>query len=235
MQSEWIEQLLIYQDRDLKLEGIERQLAEIPGQIAHNAKAIEAEHERVSAQTAALAKLEVKRKELELEVAGLEAQLLRYKTQQLEVKKNEEYAALTKEIDHAQDEIARLEDTQIDVMEQQETGRVALEALKAEVAGAIETIEAHTETLRRSEASYGEEVAAARVALESARAAVPTALAKAYDYVKRQVKRGPYVVAMQASKCMGCHLKVSGEIEGQVRHKTEGVRCDNCGRLLYYE
>jgi len=56
-----------------------------------------------------------------------------------------------------------------------------------------------------------------------------------YRYVKQQVKRPPVVVALEEGRCKGCHLKVSGDVESMARKGQELVRCDSCGRILYYD
>ena len=56
-----------------------------------------------------------------------------------------------------------------------------------------------------------------------------------YRYIKSQVKRPPIVVPLEEGKCQGCHLKVSGEVDSAARKGTELVRCDSCGRILYFD
>ena len=115
-----IEKLLILQDRDRRIMQVREQLARIGP-----------ERETLRAQTgAALAALdaakargkqiESERKQRELEVEAKKQQIGRYSLQQFQTKKNEEYRALAHEIETCNADIVKLEDAQLELMEQAE-------------------------------------------------------------------------------------------------------------------
>ena len=108
-----IAKLLILQDRDRKLRRVQGELARIePERQAVLGKA--------SAAQAALenAKLRVKqiesdRKGFELEIEGKKAQIVRCANQQLQTRKNEEYRALSHEIETCKGDIFNIENREI--------------------------------------------------------------------------------------------------------------------------
>jgi predicted nucleic acid-binding Zn-ribbon protein len=76
--------------------------------------------------------IESDRKQRELEVEGKKQQIGRYSLQQFQTKKNEEYRALAHEIELCNAEIVKLEDAQLELMEQAEaTQREILAANRA--------------------------------------------------------------------------------------------------------
>ena len=68
--------------------------------------------------------------------------------------------------------------------------------------------------------------------LESREAIDPEAL-EIYDRTKTQVKRPPYISAIETQNCTGCHLRVSNEVQGLVISGEEITTCDQCPRIVY--
>ncbi|MFQ3670756.1 MAG: hypothetical protein SNJ84_04800, partial [Verrucomicrobiia bacterium] len=128
---EGLSHLLILQDRDLRLLRIERELAAAPHEEAQIEARLQHQRQRFQQLTTQARQLETQRKQLELEAAAKRSLQERYRNQQLQTKKNDEYQALTNEIDRAGREIAELEDRQLELMERQETTARELEAEKA--------------------------------------------------------------------------------------------------------
>jgi len=102
MPTPTIEKLLILQDRDQKRLNLESQLRAVPREITAIEQKIVAEKTMLDAARAELQQLEVKKKAVENEIAAATEQMGRYKSQQLQVRKNDEYKALGVEIDHTQ-------------------------------------------------------------------------------------------------------------------------------------
>src|SRR6187399_804589 len=89
-----IQALLILQDRDAKRLGLEAQLKAIPGDISRVEQKIAAEKSAIDTARLEMRDLESKKKVLETEIGSAEDKMGRYKTQQLSVRKNDEYQAL---------------------------------------------------------------------------------------------------------------------------------------------
>jgi predicted nucleic acid-binding Zn-ribbon protein len=127
-----IEKLLILQDRDRKIRRVQAELARIePERKGFQAKAAEAqaalEHSKNRVK-----QIESERKALELEVESKKQLIARYANQQLQTRKNDEYRALAHEIDTCNQEIFKIEDREIELMEQAEaTQREVLRATQA--------------------------------------------------------------------------------------------------------
>ena len=94
-----IEKLLILQDRDWRIRRLRAELAHIePQRQEFRARAAGAQTALENAKMR-VRQLESNRKDLELEVEGKKKQIERYANQQLQTRKNEEYRALTHEIE----------------------------------------------------------------------------------------------------------------------------------------
>jgi len=236
MPSPTIELLLILQDRDTRTQGIEAQQRAVPREIAAVEQRIAAERAAIEAAKAEVRELESKKKILETEIGSAEAQLGKYRTQQLAVKKNDEYQALGHEIDTVQKQIDELEVKELEAMYGIDEARKRFAAAEATLRQNISGHEARIRSLRERDASLAEELKAARADALAARSPVSAPAIEAYE---RAAARGlPAVVAIRGGKCGGCHLKVSSEVESAARGRaadTEFALCDQCGKMVYWE
>ena len=144
-----IEKLLVVQHRDIERLKIQQTLALAPEQQKAAKAAIEQEKARIETARQGLLVKELARKEMDTEVKAREAALLRFRTQQTEVKKNDEYKALSHEIEQTEAAISELEEREIELMLEIDSAKEALEAEEAQIK---QQIEAHVkEALTNSE------------------------------------------------------------------------------------
>ena len=74
--------------------------------------------------------LEVRRKDLDNDVEAKKEQIQKYAQQQLETRKNEEYTALGREIDHVKETISKIEDEELELMEEIDAYKPKIEEAK---------------------------------------------------------------------------------------------------------
>ena len=229
-----LEKLLILQDRDMRRLGIEQQRAAIPGEILSLEQKIAAEKTRLEESKGKLRELEVARKEVDGSIAEAEGQIGRYKNQQLQVKKNEEYRALTHEIDSTQEKINALEERGISLLLELDEERSRMETIEKGFRDTIGPMEEKIASHREREISLQQSLETARAEVDAARADTPPEALAVYDRQSALV-RMPVVVALKEKTCQGCHLRVSGEVEDVVRKRDKIATCDCCGRILYWD
>lgn len=233
-----IQALLILQDRDLKRLGLESQLKSVPGDVVRVEQKIAAEKAAIETARLELRELETKKKALELEIGSAEDRLGRYRTQQLSVRKNDEYQALGHEIATTQGQIGELEGRELEIMYAIDEARKKFAAAEAELKANISGHEARIKTLRERETNLTAELKSAQAEVAAARGPVGELKLRLYDRIA--VRNMPAVVAVHAGKCGGCHLKVSSEVESAARGKgtdplVQLPTCDQCGRIVYWE
>jgi predicted nucleic acid-binding Zn-ribbon protein len=236
MPSPTIELLLILQDRDTRRLGVEAQMKAVPREIAAVEQRIASERAAIDAAKGELRELESRKKILETEIGSAEGQRGKYQTQQLSVKKNDEYQALGHEIQNVQRLIDELEGKELEAMYAIDEARRRFAAAEATLKQNIVGHEARIRSMKERDTSLSDELKAAVAAVAEARAPVPAPALEAYDQAAR--RRMPAVVPIRGGKCGGCHLKVSSEVESAARGKstdTEFALCDQCGQMVYWE
>ena len=227
--------LLVVQDRDARRRQLEQQLAAVPGDRARVEKEIAAEKTAIETAKHELRELETKKKLLETEIGSAETKLAKYRTQQLSVKKNDEYQALGKEIETMVAAIGVLEEQELGVMYQIDEAKARFARAEATLRENIAKHEARLATLSDREKNLAAELADAKTAAGAARADAPELALRVYERVA--ARHWPAVVPLRGGKCGGCHLKVSSEAESGSRSADPAKlgTCDQCGRILYWD
>lgn len=238
MSSPAIASLLILQDRDLKRRSLQAQLKAIPGEIATIENKIAAEKGAIENARTELKALEVQKKAVENDIGAAEQKLGQYKTQQLSIRKNDEYQAMGQQIDATQKHVGELEGKELEIMYAIDEARKRFTAAEAELKANISGHEQRIRSLRERETSLTTELSAAEAEYANARGPVDEPRLRQYDRIA--TRNMPAVVALHGGKCSGCHLKVSSDVESAARGK--GVEpsaalptCDQCGRIVYWE
>jgi len=228
-----LEKLLVLQDRDRKRLSFEQQLQAVPREIATVEGRIATEKAAIEAAKAEWHALESKKKQLEMEIGSAEDKIGKYKTQQSQVRKNDEYQALTHEIETAQAGIGNLEEQEIGIMLSIDEAKKRFAAAEAELKQNIKGHEAKIHTLREREGQLRVDVKAAQDSVAESREQVPVPQLKIYDRIA--IKPGhPVCVPVTGARCGGCHLKVSANVELEARKLEQVTTCDQCGRIVYW-
>jgi hypothetical protein len=228
-----IEKLLILQDRDRKLLRTRDELARIePERQEFKTKRAVAQT-NLDAAKVRVKQLESDRKKLELDVEAKKEQIERYSLQQFQTKKNEEYRALAHEIEMAREVIVKVEDQQLELMEQGDAAQKEVNAQQQAVAEAKNLVESRLVELDTREAALRKELAG----LESNRVelaeAVEDSTRSRYERLLKS-KGSNVVVGINHHSCGGCHMKLSRGVVVACQAQQEVVSCPNCGRILYF-
>jgi len=228
-----LEKLLILQERDHKLLRLQAELAAIEPQrqaLRANAEAAQA---GVEALRLKLRKLDAERRELELDVQAKQQQIERYSLQQFQTRKNEEYRALTHEIEGLRGEIVKIEDHELELMEEAEATQKAL----TDAARAAEHVKRETDKqtadLAQREANLGVHLAGLTQSRDELAGAVEGELLQRYERL-RKTKGERVLVGVEHRVCGGCHMKVPSQVLVHCQAGVEAHSCPNCGRILYY-
>lgn len=228
-----IASLLTLQERDSRRLNLEQQLKSLPREVAAVEARIAAEKQAIEAAKAEWHGLESKKKLLETEIQAAEGKVAKYRTQQLEVRKNDEYRALTHEIETTEATIGGFEEEELKIMYQIDEAKKRFAAAEAELKQNISGHEAKIRSLREREAQVQVELKEALDAVAAARPQVPEPQLKIYDRIA--VKPGhPVCVPVSGGKCGGCHLRIPTHIEVLAKGGTEIATCDQCGRIVYW-
>ena len=224
--------LLRLQELDLKIEAFKARETEIPkqkGKFEVRKKRLAAELEE---RKDILKQLQMEQHACETDIEQMQAQIGKYETQLLSVKKNEEYQALLHEIDGLKKQIGLKEERIIALMLELDEARARLTEDQDRIDDELKKIEAECGQID----GELDEAVQARKALEQDRVpvcdAVEASLLSKYDRIRRRAAIGAAAVPVRGETCTGCNMSVPPQIVNEVL--AGKVRsCNHCGRLLY--
>ena len=227
-----IEKLLTLQNRDQKLRAVLNEIAALPGEKAARERELKAADTRLETARSRQREIEIERKNLEIEVQAKQTQIARYKNQQLETRKNEEFSALRHEIEIAEKLIIEIEDRELALMEEAEALKPSLQAAQEAHVAEKKKVESHMASL----VTRRENLASRQAELEAERSAASEGIEE--DLLDRYTrlfrsKDGLALVTVEHGVCSGCHMQVNTQTYLEVRAEKEIVGCPQCGRILY--
>lgn len=230
---ETIEKLLILQDRDRRIRRLNGELAHIePERQLFQTRAAGAQTALEAAKTR-LKQIESDRKNLELEVEGKKQLIAKYANQQLQTRKNEEYRALAHEIEMCKEDIFKIENREIELMEQAETAQKEATRASQATIEARKHMEEQLSQLAAREQNLRTELAELSANRQELASAVDEGTRARYERLVRN-KGETVVVGVQHGVCGGCHMRLPAQIIVSCQAQQELVTCTNCGRILYY-
>ncbi|MEY2410507.1 MAG: uncharacterized protein QOF48_3177 [Verrucomicrobiota bacterium] len=230
---EVIEKLLILQDRDSKILQLQEELSRIgPDREAIQARLTGA-NAGLDAAKHRTKQLESDRKKLELDVDAKKQLIEKYSLQQFQTKKNEEYRALAHEIEVCKENIVKLDDQQLEIMEKMEAEQKVFARASAESIEARKTADSRVADLDKTEANLKRELDTLQSNRNELAAMVEETSRTKYERLLKQ-KGQTAIVGIQHGVCGGCHMQLSRSVIVNCQGDKEIVNCTNCGRILYY-
>jgi hypothetical protein len=229
-----IAQLLRLQDRDQKIRMYKAELETVPLEQRRIEQLVASKSSMFEQARQHFREVEVQKKRLELDAQSRRDAIAKYKAQQFQTRKNEEFQAIGQEILRFEKEIEHIEDTEIDLMEQAEQISGQITVAERDLAAAKRQAQQQEADLKRKQQTLEERLREA----ESERTELSEGLDPdlLFRYTRLfTTKGGNAVVAVEHEFCMGCHMKNTTTLVHRVKLGREIVQCEQCGRILYYE
>ncbi len=229
---EVVENLLALQDRDQRLRNVRLELQAVPGDIGARQKLIADAASRLEESKKRAKAIEVEKKSLAVEADSKRAQIDRYKTQQLQTRKNEEYSALAHEIESVQKQIITIEDKELVLMEEAEGLAPAIAEAEKTFASEKARIEGQIATLKEKEGNLASRLSDLESDRSTAARLIDEELLERYERLF-ETKNARAVVSIEHDVCSGCHMKVTAQTSLALRSDKALVSCPQCGRILH--
>jgi predicted nucleic acid-binding Zn-ribbon protein len=233
MMNPTVEALLVLQERDVRVTSLTAELDLLPRQIA----AVDADLALRAAKFDELKgrtrQIEADRKKIDLDVQSKKVAISRYKSQQQQTRKNEEFAALNHEIEHTEKEISGLEDSELELMEAYDKGLAEVAEAQKDLLIQQEKAKHKKADLEKRSATVSGQLMEAEEKQAAADQAVPEDVLSRYRRILKS-KRDVAIVPLHSGTCGGCHMKVTPQTVLAARAAEELVSCVNCGRLVYW-
>lgn len=173
------------------------------------------------------------RKDLEVDIKSIQEKITRHKDQLYQVKTNEQYRALLKEIEGEEANIRKIEDQILekmieseDIQKHVQEAAARLEGEKARVAGEIKRLQDE----RQKDIDERERQQAQR---KEVAATLSESVLELYDRI-RSYRPAPAVAEVRNGMCTVCNVLLRPQVYNEVRTRESVMTCENCSRIQYY-
>jgi hypothetical protein len=173
------------------------------------------------------------RKDLEGDVKVIQEKIARHKDQLYQVKTNDQYRAMLKEIEGEESNTRKIEDQILekmieaeDIQEHIREAAARLEGEKARVAAEIKRLQDE----RQKDLDERERLQTRR---KETAAALSGGVLALYERI-RTYRTGPAVGEVRDGLCTVCNVRLRPQVYNDVRRGDAVMTCENCSRIVYY-
>ncbi|MCX8082523.1 MAG: C4-type zinc ribbon domain-containing protein [bacterium] len=228
-----IEKLICLQEIDNEILAYRKVIDKFPEWKHQMEKSIENTSQDISLIKKELKKIQVERKERELELESIENGIKKLQKQMDEVKTNKEYTSLLAEIENQKKKKIEIEDSILLLMEKEDQINRKLNTFSKK----SEEEKKEIEEKIVEEAKKVEEIKKKLEETLSERTKVVSEINKdiyeIYERIRAGKKDGIAICKLEGQSCRGCSMFVPVYVVEKVKAKKEIVHCENCSRILY--
>ncbi|MFB6229742.1 MAG: zinc ribbon domain-containing protein [Salinibacter sp.] len=172
----------------------------------------------------------VAKRQAELDIKEAEGLIDKYEEQQLEVRNNREFDALTKEIEGQEERIAEAEETIEEAEETIETRKAAIEDTEERLEELDEVLDEKREELDEVVEDTEDEEATLEELREQAAEKVGSRYLKAYSKLRDRLRDGRAVVPLKRGAAAGFSVPPQRQVE--IRKRKSILTCEHTGRII---
>ena len=228
-----LNKLIDLQQVDTRIAALHREIAALPKEVAQIEAKLAGSKAKVEAAQAAIKTDEGARRKHESDIKDQQEKISKYRDQSLKVKTNQEYKALLSEIEHAEAEIAKLEDKVLEIMVAADSRKDGLKQAEATLKADTAANEKEKEHARQQTAEDEKQLAELTAQRNELRSGVGDDTLRHYDRVLKL--RGSAIAAVHDNQmCSVCRVILRPQVYQDVMKGEEILACDSCQRILYF-
>jgi len=218
---------------DREIARLSAEIAALPRRVAViEAKLADSKARRDKA-TAALKAGEGDRRKFESQIQDLQQKISKYRDQMLDVKTNEQYRALSHEVEFSQKQVREFEDKILESMVSAESLDRDLKIAEKELKEETAEIEKEKADARARTEEDEKQLADWNGQRNTLRAAISADVLRHYDRVLKL--RGSAMAEAVDHKCSACQVMLRPQAYNDVRTNDKILTCDSCHRILWYD
>lgn len=216
---------------DDQLDKLEELRGDLPNMVNSLKNKIDELNNEIKTKTAEQEESVEKRAQNEEEIEKLKESQKKFKAQLYQVRNNKEYDALTKEIDHSEEQISKLTAENDALADSSKTLSLQIEEIKPKLEELQKELEERDADLK--EIIKANEVEETKLLNERKKVEEHVKKPDLSVYMRiRKAKKGKAVATIKRSACSGCHNIVPSQRQLEIRRNARIFTCEYCGRIL---
>ncbi|HHP7242364.1 MAG TPA: zinc ribbon domain-containing protein [Cyclobacteriaceae bacterium] len=227
-----LEALRNLQSIDIELNEINKMRGALPDEVMDLEDEIAGYQTRINKHNEETEALEKSISDNRIAIKDAEALIAKYKDQQMNVRNNREYDAITKETELQELEIQILEKKIKEAYQKIEDKKGEIEETIAILDEKHKDLEGKKQELETISSESYEEETKLMEKRENAASQVEDRLLKSYNKIRLNMRNGLAVVPVRRGACGGCFNIVPPQKQVEIREKKKIIVCEHCGRIL---
>jgi predicted nucleic acid-binding Zn-ribbon protein len=229
---EELEKLIVLQRNDLEIRAIESRLKQIPVEVENLEKEVATEKANVEKAEQRLSESQKSRRSMEGELEMIESRISKYKEQLMQVKSNDEYRAMQKQIDIAKEDLSAKEDLILAKFDEAESLQTKLSHRKKELEIGMVEVGKQEAELEKERTKLNSELHGKKTERAELIRLIPEELLNQY-HVIAHARGGIGVAEAKNEHCQECHVRLRPQVYEELRLGQKILKCDSCTRILY--
>ena len=227
-------QVVDLQSLDLEIAKLQREVEKIPREIAELEQQLANSRGTWTQARDHLAALDQLRKSKERELEDVTAEQRKRQSRLYEIKTNEEYSAVLKEIEGLKERRSKLEDEILELLDQIEAAQGVVRSEEARFQEREKTFEEQRTTKEGELKRLYEDLGRQQEERGHQASRVEPGLLQTYQRLVRS-RGGVAVVPVKDGSCLGCYVALTPQTYNELRRGDVLLTCANCQRILYWK
>ena len=173
-----------------------------------------------------------RRKDLEIETGALESKIQKYLGQQIEVKSNDQYAALKQEIEKGKEDKLKIEEKTLECLFKEDEQKAKIQNLNLELVQAEKKAASEKKEILQKIEDCDHSVKDKKEDYKKQLIELPEEFSQGYEKLRNSGKKIAVARVQEDQTCSGCHMNISPQVLNEIR-KNIGIQRCNCGRYLF--
>lgn len=217
---------------DSRLDGIIKVRGALPEEVQDLEDEIIGYDTRLSKFLSEIEGFEVEIKKLKENIKDSEKLIKKYQEQQMNVRNNREYDAITKELELQDLEIQVSKKKIAEALSRIDQKKSDLDELTEVLRERQKDLDLKKDELSTIVSESEADEAKLRTDREKSIKKVEERLIKSYTKIRANAKNGLAVVLVKRGACGGCFNTVPPQRQADIREKKKLIVCEHCGRIL---
>ncbi|HEY4492252.1 MAG TPA: C4-type zinc ribbon domain-containing protein [Acidobacteriota bacterium] len=218
---------------DQQIASLNQRISRIPQQIQEVDRKLDRFQRAVQEKQKLINENQMKRKELEGDLALIETKRNRYKEQLDTVKTNKEYIALQHEIEGVNLAIRQIEDQILAQMEEAEQFKGQLEEAQRARAREENVLLEEKKVVQAEAERLNTEMSGLNDERSKWIKEIPPPIFEVYQRVALH-RRGIAMSEARDEICQECQMRIRPQLFQEIKRNDTMITCESCSRILYY-
>jgi predicted nucleic acid-binding Zn-ribbon protein len=226
-----LQSLYTLQQIDSELQEIHEMKGDLPQLVSQLESKVDELKKKIKEFNEAIKQAKIDRDNADVEIIDLAEKIEKYKKQQLQVKSNKQYDALTREIESAEKLSVKLEKEMGSFEGNMQSIKSEIETHTAQLQESTVLLQDHQKELREVNKEHEKEESKLRHEREKIIAKIDKEDLARYEMI-RKAKGGKAVVPVKRGACGGCFKRVPPQMILELRQNSKFYQCEHCGRIV---